>query len=1008
MPDNIVIQTNPKVITVTQQSNNIVVSAPGPQGPTGQMIITDIPTVSPIINTGSGIAFDQIAQYITLDTRYAKITGSVQYSASSGSALYSTNAGSATYATNSGSSLYSNLSASTSQTNFATLFVAGSAVATQSYVNNASVLFATLSSSAQYSSSAGYANLAGTSASLNGSPASSYALKTYVDSASLNAYNAASAFTLAQGYQTSTGSVSYAASAGTAVNSNTTSQTNFNPLTISGSAVATQNYVNSQDFQKSTGSVAFAINSGSSVYANNAGNSSTTDQTSFDHINVTASTQSTNTTNGALVVAGGIGTGDSVNIGGNLNVTGNIFMSGSSFTIGASNLAVADSIIYLSASNYYSDLLDIGYYGAYGVESHNSASNHYHTGLVRDHLDGKWKLFSAGIEPAEGTINFASATYDTLKLGTIEVSSSALISSLNAQYLNSIPSSSLALNTYVNAQDSNYYASAQAYANSASLNSYNTSSAYTATGTYNNTNASVGYAINSSSLAGIGSASYARLDQAQTFIGTQTFNNFIQAYGNQLQSGKMTLGQNTFNNSNMLTVTSNASTNIGIAVKAFASQTADLQQWQNSSASILAGVTASGQIYTGSAGIVNTGTFNQVPQVYIATPSSSMIGLYLKAASTTQQMFSIQDSAGARRFDVDANGSMFISGTIFVGGGLAAALSSTGTGGGFLVNAPLTSQTVALTTRSTSSANVADIQQWQSNGAINVAGISKTGQFYTGSAGPLANTSSVTAQISVYQSASNIPGIIVRSNQTASVAANLQEWQRPDGGILWAIPNTTLTPMVSSFALNQQNTLSISTNYDAQVVTIRGNTAGSQTLDLLRFRDTSSNYIAGVTASGQIYTGSSTPLYISSIPAQMSVVTASANTPGIIVRGSASQTAILVDWQNSVGTSIASIGSDGSVRTSYIANTSGAGAIQIAANRNVAFGNTGDFGGGSLVVAINNTTASPTSNPTAGGIIYVEGGALKYRGSGGGINTIAPAVSDGTILGDATIDGGSA
>lgn len=171
MPDKITINTNPKIIHVTQQSNKIFISSPGPQGSVGEFQISQVPTVSPIINTGSSITLDQIAQYITLDTRYAKITGSVQYSASSGSAQYAKN------------------SASTEQTNFATLSIAGSAVATQSYVNNASVLFAILSSSAQYSSSAGYANLAGTSASLNGFPASSYALKSYVDSASLNSYD---------------------------------------------------------------------------------------------------------------------------------------------------------------------------------------------------------------------------------------------------------------------------------------------------------------------------------------------------------------------------------------------------------------------------------------------------------------------------------------------------------------------------------------------------------------------------------------------------------------------------------------------------------------------------------------------------------------------------------------------------------------------------------------------------------------------------------------------------
>jgi hypothetical protein len=48
-------------------------------------------------------------------------------------------------------------------------------------------------------------------------------------------------------------------------------------------------------------------------------------------------------------------------------------------------------------------------------------------------------------------------------------------------------------------------------------------------------------------------------------------------------------------------------------------------------------------------------------------------------------------------------------------------------------------------------------------------------------------------------------------------------------------------------------------------------------------------------------------------------------------------------------------------------------------------------GGGSGIISIQNAITTPTSNPTAGGILYVTGGALTYRGSGGTVTTIAPA-----------------
>lgn len=51
--------------------------------------------------------------------------------------------------------------------------------------------------------------------------------------------------------------------------------------------------------------------------------------------------------------------------------------------------------------------------------------------------------------------------------------------------------------------------------------------------------------------------------------------------------------------------------------------------------------------------------------------------------------------------------------------------------------------------------------------------------------------------------------------------------------------------------------------------------------------------------------------------------------------------------------------------------------------------NGGSFGGGRGVLFIANRSVVPLANPSGGGIIYVESGALKYRGSGGTVTTIA-------------------
>jgi hypothetical protein len=57
----------------------------------------------------------------------------------------------------------------------------------------------------------------------------------------------------------------------------------------------------------------------------------------------------------------------------------------------------------------------------------------------------------------------------------------------------------------------------------------------------------------------------------------------------------------------------------------------------------------------------------------------------------------------------------------------------------------------------------------------------------------------------------------------------------------------------------------------------------------------------------------------------------------------------------------------------------------------LAWGTTDTTGGVAKSVIIGNVAAAPTVNPVGGGILYVEAGALKWRGSAGTITTIALA-----------------
>jgi hypothetical protein len=67
-----------------------------------------------------------------------------------------------------------------------------------------------------------------------------------------------------------------------------------------------------------------------------------------------------------------------------------------------------------------------------------------------------------------------------------------------------------------------------------------------------------------------------------------------------------------------------------------------------------------------------------------------------------------------------------------------------------------------------------------------------------------------------------------------------------------------------------------------------------------------------------------------------------------------------------------------------------------AAGGNIGFGfkrasQVEDFGGGRGVIAIANAAGAPTEALAGAGILYVEDGALKYRGSNGNVTIIAPA-----------------
>lgn len=88
------------------------------------------------------------------------------------------------------------------------------------------------------------------------------------------------------------------------------------------------------------------------------------------------------------------------------------------------------------------------------------------------------------------------------------------------------------------------------------------------------------------------------------------------------------------------------------------------------------------------------------------------------------------------------------------------------------------------------------------------------------------------------------------------------------------------------------------------------------------------------------------------------------------------------------GTTIDAVSTNG---TALQFNLGASGANTELRGKNVALMGTGSYGGGTAVAFIANSSVLPTTNPSGGGILYVDSGALKYRGSSGTVTTIASA-----------------
>lgn len=215
---------------------------------------------------------------------------------------------------------------------------------------------------------------------------------------------------------------------------------------------------------------------------------------------------------------------------------------------------------------------------------------------------------------------------------------------------------------------------------------------------------------------------------------------------------------------------------------------------------------------------------------------------------------------------------------------------------------------------------------------------------------------------------------------------------------------------------------------DPAAVPLTAQGAAAQTANLQEWKDAAGSLKGRISPTGSLIAGGfvqgGTGSFVGDGGDQPNVLTAAsrATAKQLIVRGATSQTASLQEWQNSAGTVVASVKSAGFITApsfspsgnqdrglrpgtngddarisgfayTEIFNWNGSAYVEVAkfSAAGLGIGATADPANGKSVLAVKNAITVPTTNPTAGGIMYAEAGALKWRGSSGTVTTIAPA-----------------
>ena len=279
------------------------------------------------------------------------------------------------------------------------------------------------------------------------------------------------------------------------------------------------------------------------------------------------------------------------------------------------------------------------------------------------------------------------------------------------------------------------------------------------------------------------------------------------------------------------------------------------------------------------------------------------------------------------------------------------------------------------------SGQTGDLLQIQNNGATNLAVVSSSGTFRTAGLITAGNVSNVLGQLTVYSTATSRIGAVIQGS--SGQTADLQQWQNsgstaiakvdkngavsanyfgPSGaGLLGYLDWTGSSPLLQTGG--------------TAVVGLRVRGAASQTANLQEWQASDGSTKSYIDSNGRVMSQTAGNFGGLSAGQAFLGVQTQAGVVGLLVKGAASQSANLQEWQNSAGTVLAKVDSAGgaSFSSGNATITSGGIIRGLQVSTNVDYSSLREENSGGLLRLTKQTAAA--ANPASGQAkIYLRDG----------------------------------